>query len=69
VNLLLNTCKNELLINNKDFCDELLFETFNTIAKQKNESGDIESSLQYLLLASELIKHWEKKEDKFKNDI
>lgn len=33
------------MIENKDFCDELLFETFNTLAKSKNESGDIELSL------------------------
>ena len=41
-----------------DIGSELIYEAFNTIAREKNRDGDIEGSLNFLLLALEHINEW-----------
>ena len=48
---------------------ELIYEAFNSIAREKNMEGDIQGSLDFLILAMEHIKEWEMRVEKYQGDM
>ena len=50
---------------NPVYGSDIIYETFNSIARERNKLGDIESSLQFLLLALEHIRDWKYQVEKF----
>ena len=54
---------------NHEFGSELIYEAFNTIARERNRDGDIKGSLEFLKLALEHIKEWQFRVEKFQGDM
>lgn len=48
---------------------DILYETFNSIARERNKEGDIEASLQFLMLALEHIRDWQYQVEKFQGEM
>lgn len=65
--LVLKFCADRRL--NQELGSELIYEAFNTIARERNQYGDIKGSLEFLKLALEHIKEWQFRVEKFQGDM
>ena len=54
---------------NPAYGSDIIYETFNSIARERNKQGDIEASLQFLLLALEHIRDWKYQVEKFQGEM
>lgn len=54
---------------NPVYGSDIIYETFNSIARERNKMGDIEASLQFLMLALEHIKDWQYQVERFQGEM
>lgn len=56
-------------VNNIDLYQELMYDTYNNIARIENVKGDIEGSLSYLKLSLSHVKDWHKNPEKVQDIV